>query len=58
MLRFRISKADGEIWAKVIEEYKMFTPPVNILHYIGDVASAGPQKHFTFSIFLVMSHQS
>ena len=55
MLRFRISKADGEIWAKVIEEYKMFTPPVNILHYIGDVASAGAQKHFTFSIFLVMS---
>jgi len=38
-LVFRISKADGEIWAKVIEEYKMFTPPVNILHYIGDVAS-------------------
>ena len=37
-LVFRISKADGEIWAKVIEEYKMFTPPLNILHYIGDVA--------------------
>ena len=35
---FRVSKADGEIWAKVIEEYKMFTPPLNILHYIGDVA--------------------
>ena len=37
-LVFHVSKADGEIWAKVIAEYKMFTPPLNILHYIGDVA--------------------
>ena len=37
-LVFRVSKADGEVWAKVIEEYGMFTPPLHILHYIGDVA--------------------
>ncbi|CAJ1410815.1 unnamed protein product [Effrenium voratum] len=37
-LVFRISRRDGEVWAKVIEEHGMFTPPFHILHYIGDVA--------------------
>ena len=36
-LVFRVGKEDGEVWAKVIEEYGMFTPPLHIFHYIGDV---------------------
>ncbi|CAK9049225.1 unnamed protein product [Durusdinium trenchii] len=37
-LIFRMRKTDGAVWAKVIEEYQMFKPRVNIANYIGEVA--------------------